>query len=145
MFRSARRFPFYGLILFGLGFFVASALAGSGAGSVVGFGLSLLFLPILLFKLFLLFFLFSAAMRFFAGRHRGGKGGERHGWHHHGAWREQAQWRYRGGPYPPAPSTSSEEREWDEHMRQARREVDDLDTPYADTDGKADTPTGGNQ
>ncbi|MCP3992354.1 MAG: hypothetical protein GY724_25005 [Actinomycetia bacterium] len=142
MIGTVRRFPFFGLILFGLGFFVASALAGT-ASSIIGLAL---YLPFLLLKVFLVVLVFSVFLRFL-GRGRGrGQGwcGPRwgdsveesrpYGWHH-AMRREGAQWRNKGRPYqPPAPHPprSAEEGEWEEHLRQARREVDDLDAPYND-------------
>ena len=93
-----RRFPAFGLSLFVLGFLIASAFAGSGVGTGVGL---LLFLPFLAFKFFFFLMFVGFAARFFSrGRHRG-----------------------RRQPRPP----STEEREWDSHMRVARKEVDDLD------------------
>ncbi|MEM9612087.1 MAG: hypothetical protein AAGA59_04100 [Actinomycetota bacterium] len=60
--------------------------------------------------------------------HRGRRGGQRRD----GASTDPGYWSYRGrpmpGPTPPAPSR--DDTEWEESLRQARREVDDLDAPY---------------
>ncbi len=145
MIGTVRRFPFFGLILFGLGFLAASALAGT-ASSMIGFAL---FLPVLLFKVFLFVVFFSLLFRFL-GRGRGPGWDRGPGWGRGGPWtrgsvgdsqphdwrcrmgREEAQWRNKGRPYQPAPPPSAEDGEWEEHLRQARREVDDLDAPYND-------------
>lgn len=148
MFRSIRRFPLLGLAVFGLGFLLATALAGSATstlGSAVGFAF---FLPFLILKVMFMFFLFGMLLRF-AGRGWGGgwsrgawsQGGPRQGHGgrpgRHGS-DDETQWRYRGRPMRPTPpAPSPEQAEWKEHLRQARREVDDLDAPYDDVDGNA--------
>lgn len=133
MVRSIRRFPLMGLALFGLGFFLASALAGSVAGALgSAIGLAL-FLPLLLLKMVFMLFIFGAILRFF-----GGDWGRRHSYRENRrrSWdraprHDQTEWRYRGRPIRPTPpARGADDDEWQEHLRQARREVDDLDAPY---------------
>lgn len=133
MVRSIRRFPLMGLALFGLGFFLATALAGSVAGTIgsaIGFAL---FLPFLLLKMLLMFFLFGALLRFMGrgwGRYPYG-GGHHHRGRDRGREDDRTEWRYRGRPIRPTPpARGQDDLEWEEHLRQARREVDDLDAPY---------------
>lgn len=142
MFRSIRRFPLMGLALIGFGFLLATTLAGSGAsalGSVVGFAF---FLPFLILKMLFVFFLFGMFFRFAGGGWGGGRGAGggwgRHRRHHRTEPSDDGTiWRYRGRPMRPASSTTNpESAEWEEHLRQARREVDDLDAPYSDVDLK---------
>lgn len=125
MFRSrSRRFPFMGLALFAGGFWIASVLVGSG-GAAAGAGAAgfALFLPFLLFKLLLVFLVLGGLMRWASGGRGWGPGG-----------------RGGSGRYDrivPTPPPSAAEREWEENLRAARREVDDLfpdPDPYADDD-----------
>jgi len=139
-----RRFPLRGLALIALGFLLASALSGGGAavGAATGF---LLFLPLLALKLLFLFFLFGAVLSFAGGgwgrgpwHHRRPYGGRRRGYGRGGD--DGARWWYKGQPMSPsAPARNPEEQEWEETLRQARREVDDLDAPYR---ADPDHPTG---
>lgn len=143
MLRSIRRFPLMGLALFGLGFLLAGALTGSATstlGSAVGFAF---FLPFLILKVMFMFFLFGMLLRF-AGRGWGGGWSRRGPWPGHDGRRsrhssgDETLWRYRGRPMRPTPPAPSQEQaEWQEHLRQARSEVDDLDAPYHDVDGDA--------
>lgn len=95
-----RRIPFLIPALVVLGFLAISSGGPLWAAGAVG---AALFLPLLVFKLFFIAFVFGAAMRFVGG---GGFPGPR-------SQRE---------PEPP----TEEELEWEEHLRQARREVDEL-------------------
>ncbi|MEL7157021.1 MAG: hypothetical protein AAFN30_10520 [Actinomycetota bacterium] len=147
------RFPFRGLALIGLGVLLAMMIGGAGsAGGVVA---GLLILPFLAMKLLFVFLLLGLVLRFV------GPGGHRHRsrWvGHGGGWDGRRRrhggrsssddgsvWRYQGRPMRPDPSPpapGNEGSEWEESLRQARREVDDLDAPYraADVDLGGDRP-----
>lgn len=130
MFRSRNhRFPIMGLALFAGGFWMASILIRSG-GAAAGAGAAgfVLLLPFLLLKLLFVFLLFGGLMRWASG-----------GWGDRG----RAGW---GGPgrydrIVPTPPPSAAEQEWEENLRAARREVEDL---FPDPDPKGgDDRTGG--
>ena len=134
MFGPYRRFPFRGLALVALGFLLASAFAGSAAsGAAAGFGL-LFALPLLMFKMFLMFMFFGALFRF-AG---GGWGRGRDWGHHHGP-----RYPHPGGPRPEKrdPVAESERRDWEESLRQAREEVRKFDTSTFPPRGPFEPPT----
>lgn len=139
---SIPHFPFKGLALVGLGVLLATVIGGAGTVGAVAAGL--LFLPLLFLKFLFVFFMIGLFLRLAGHGHGGGHGPWRRNRHQHGrdtrgrrSWSsetgpDEAVWRYRGrpmsGPMPPAPS--AEQAEWEESLRQARREVDDLDAPY---------------
>ncbi len=130
MFGPFRRFPFRGLALVAIGFLLASALAGGApvfAGAAAGLGFVLL-LPLLLFKMLFVFFLFGALLRFVGGRGRGwgpgwgpgrGPGGP---WHRHG---EESSSGRRDRWF------DEERRDWEESLRRAREEVREYDNPFS--------------
>lgn len=169
MFGSAPRFPFRGLLLIGLGFLLASMLGGA-AGTAGSIAAAILFIPLLILKVLFFLFLFSLFFRMagaFAGGGRG-PGGDRGPWGpgrphgpggrrtHHGrrTTADPGHWSYKGRPMtdPTPPAPSQEDAEWEESLRQARREVDDIDAPFraprpggqppadADVDPEADGP-----
>ncbi len=107
------RMPFVLPILLAVAF--GYALAG-GIGSVVG---ALLFLPLLLLKLAFMFLFFGFVFRMFA--HRGGPG------RHHGhAHRSPHQWAEGATTSEPEGTAGPEDRDWEEALRRAKREIDKL-------------------
>ncbi|MGI9611411.1 MAG: hypothetical protein ACR2QO_00765 [Acidimicrobiales bacterium] len=154
MFGFRRFFPLRAILLVALGFLLASAFAG-GAGSAFAFAGFLVFGVI---KLLFMLFLFGMLFRVIGGSFgpRGPWGGPMRdrgrGWdglrhrHRHGrstadsgrdrAGSDGSMWWYKGEPIDPPSATDGpadpEQQEWEEHLRQARKEVDDLDTPYRD-------------
>lgn len=117
MFGPYRRFPFRGLALVALGFLLASVLAGGApafSGAAAGVGL-LLLIPLIMFKMMFMFFIFGAMLRFVGG----GRG--------RGPWGP--------GPYGPGhrrpPSqpddrwSEQEQRDWEESLRLAKQELRD--------------------
>ncbi len=119
-----RRRPFFpgALLLFGLGFVVATAVGG--AGSVAG---AILFLPLLALKLLFFFFLFGMLMRVvghgWGGPGRGGPGWGGPGWG--GPRGPRRGGRRRGRPEERREPTE-EEREWAKARRDAQEEIDEL-------------------
>jgi hypothetical protein len=100
MYRSrGRRIPFLVPALFVVGFLAISSGGPLWAAGALG---AALFLPLLVFKLFFVAFVVGAAVRLVGGGLAGG--------------------RSRREPEPP----TEEQLEWEEHLREARREVDEL-------------------
>lgn len=94
-----RRIPFLVPALVVLGFLAISSGGPLWVAGAVG---AALFVPLLVFKLFFIAFVFGAAMRFVGGGFPGPMS--------------------RREPEPP----TEEQLEWEEHLREARREVDEL-------------------
>jgi len=107
------RMPFLIPILLAVAF--GYALSG-GIGSVVG---ALLFLPLLILKLAFMMLFFGFVFRMFA--YRGGPG-----WHHgrHRGSRSSAA--DSAGSNEPPPATEAEDKDWEEALRRAKREIDKL-------------------
>ncbi|MEM7340310.1 MAG: hypothetical protein AAF467_16755 [Actinomycetota bacterium] len=162
----SRRSPFGALLLVGLGFFLATVVAGSAVSAVAGV-LGFLF-NVLIFFLVIKLLFFGFAMFGWGRRGRRGRGpwGRHRGWHHGERWSPErgrgrrgewygaddhergrpgsppwsaprdrddgAEWRYKGRPFRPTPPrpASSNDPEWEQHLEDARREVDDIDAPY---------------
>ena len=144
MFAYGPRFPLKGLALVAIGFLLANAISGGGSGAFLA---GLLFVPLLILKMMFIIFLVSTVFRFAAGGHHHRdhyhryQGRGRHGRRsHRGPWADHhqrtgsddgAQWWYKGRSMQPSSEPVDPERlEWEEHLREARREVDDLDGPY---------------
>ena len=98
-------------------------LLAGGIGSVLG---ALLFLPILIMKVVFMMFFFGFLFKMFAHRsgfapHHDGRRG--HGWHPGRGW---------GGPSESrsgsdaGPAAEPEDRDWEEALRAAKREIDKL-------------------
>lgn len=137
MFGPFRRFPLRGLALVAIGFLLAGALAGGSpaSGAAAGFGL-LFALPLLMFKMFFLFFIFGSFFRF-AG---GGRGWDR------GAYDRNSG---RSTEQPRDVEAEQDRRSWEESLRQAREEVQRLDTsvfpprgPFSSPNDQPEKPSG---
>jgi hypothetical protein len=142
MFGPYRGFPFRGLALIALGFLLASALAGGGSAAAgAAAGLALL-IPLLLFKMLAVFFLFGALLRFAGGS--GWRRGRRPGWDRGGPWSARGD-TFEGGDRSPwgrddRSSFDRERWEWEESLRQAREELRDYDTPFPPSPGGFEPP-----
>ncbi|MGI9606517.1 MAG: hypothetical protein ACR2P0_10305 [Acidimicrobiales bacterium] len=102
-YRSSRRSPIPVILAV-----VALLWIGSQLGSAAG-GLAFLFvLPFLILKFFFIMFLFGMAMKFFGGRNA------------------RRRWATSGPERPTTRPKSENEREWDEHLRAARSEVEGM-------------------
>jgi hypothetical protein len=140
MFRSVRRFPFGGLALVALGFFLASLLGGGAAAG--GLGIGLLFLPFLLLKMFFIFLLFGAFFRFVGmGSHwRGGSGWRPGPWHERGHGVHRSEEFYPWERTQQDREADADRRQWEQSLREARAEVDDLDAPTPRPEGGFEPP-----
>ena len=149
MFRTHRRSPIKGLLLIGLGFLAALAVTGGAAGSIAS---AVLFVPLLILKMLFFFFLISMVFKLMAPRFTPFRFAG-HGMRAPSG--DDIHWRYRGRPMPgpaaprpasswastsaPSWASSPERTEWEESLRAARAEVDDLDAPYRSPEETLDT------
>lgn len=97
------------------------ALASGGVGAVAG---AVLFLPLLILKMMFMLFMFSMFFRVVGGFAGGGPWGRQ--WHHHGGRGSEAVGESSPRQTAEDEAAQEEERDWEEALRRAKREIDKL-------------------